>query len=91
MPQIFVKTLTGKCITLWVDSVEETIEECKYQIQDKEGIHPDQQRLIFAGSMLEVKWARGHKGRWPLRVDIGVCRMAARCATTVFSLRALYI
>ena len=63
--QIFVKTLTGKTITLDVEP-SDTIENVKQKVQDREGVPPEQQRLIFAGKQLD-----GQKTLQECQIDEG--------------------
>ncbi|CAF0781781.1 unnamed protein product [Brachionus calyciflorus] len=49
---VFLKTLTGRTVEIFTSN-DETIEELKEKVEEKEGIPPDLQRLIFAGRKLE--------------------------------------
>eukprot|EP00347_Sterkiella_histriomuscorum_P000016 403377506 len=58
---IKASTLTGRLIDLTAEP-SDMILSLKYQIQDKEGIPPDQQRLIFNGKALENNWTISQVG-----------------------------
>lgn len=61
--QIFIETLTGKSITIDVES-DDTIDIVKAKIQDKEDIHPAQQRLFLCGRQLKDHHTLSHYHVW---------------------------
>ena len=61
---MFVKTLTGKTVSVPTLTKSSTVAELKAMIQDKEGIPPDQQRLVIAGRQVEDQYTLDHYGRY---------------------------
>ncbi len=78
--QLFVKTLTGKTVSVEAESGD-SIDTLKHKIQEKEGIPPDQQRIIFGGKQLQG--ADKTIGDFDIEARIGCCAATAVVAQLI--------
>jgi len=54
---IFVKTVTGKTITIMVDHRKTTIWQLKHLVEEREGVLVDEQKLIYGGKQMPESYS----------------------------------